>query len=383
MSDDDDKVHGFGAHLVNRERRKQAAQQVAQQQAEQQQAAARKHDINRTAHFDGAIGYQRWLSAAWSLDGSQVAAGGHNLGAKHGELEIWNGHTGQHEGHSTRHLRHDLAGHVVSLSWAPDNTHLAAIENDPKSGRQVVNIRSQAEGKRLIGVPAGPRLTQVSWSPDGSQIALSARDARPVLLVDPGSGQLRRTLEGVSGPVAWEPGGHRIAAPDGAKVAIFDATTGQRERTIAGQEHQATAIAWATRGKVLAVSDGEHIRVIDADSGERRWNLPWVTSADDRTDDPSVHYIGWLDRGRYLIEFRKHDAWSRDEAGTRIGTINLWDVTAHSLFRFLFYETINDRQRPPAEVLLAPQGGRQTLLFYDDKTPQVWEISGDLPGFEP
>ena len=80
MSDDDDKVHGFGAHLVNRERRKQAAQQVAQQQAEQQQAAARqaaarKHDINRTAHFDGAIGYQRWLSAAWSLDGSQVAAG--------------------------------------------------------------------------------------------------------------------------------------------------------------------------------------------------------------------------------------------------------------------------------------------------------------------
>jgi WD40 repeat protein len=384
----DDEVHGFGAHLANRERRKeakqqQAAQQAAQQQAAAQQAAARKHDINRTVRFGGAIGYQRWLSAAWSLDGSQVAVGGHSLDAKHGELEIWNGRTGQHEGHGTRHLRHDLAGHVVSLSWAPNNTHLAAIEDDPKSGLQAVNIRSQAEGKRAISVPAGPRLTQVAWSPDGSQIALSARDARPVLLVDSGSGQLRRSLEGVSGPVAWEPGGHRIAAPDGPNVAIFDAASGQRERTITGQEHQATALAWATRGTVLAVSDGEHIRVIDADSGERQWNLPWGTSEYDRSDDPTVRYIGWLDRGRYLIEFRKHDAWSTDEAGTRIGTISLWDVTAHSLFRFHFHETLNDRQRPPAEVLLAPQGGRQALICYDDHTPAIWEISGDLPGYEP
>ena len=374
MSDDDNK-HGFQGFMVDRARRKQAAQQ---------QAPTKAHDINRVARFDGSTPAMHWLSAAWSPDGSQVATGGwHALGNKHGELEIWNGRTGQHEGHSTRHLRHDLAGHVISLSWAPNSTHLATIETHLKSGLPVLNIRSQAEGKRTINLPEGTKIEQVAWSPDGSQLALSARGARSVLLVDPGNGQLRRTLEGVSGPVAWEPGGHRIAGPDGANVAIFDAATGQRERTISGQDHEATAVSWATRGKVLAVSDGEHIRVLDADSGGRLWNLPWATSEGDRSDDSSVHYIGWLDSGRYLVEFRKWGAWSRSDASSRIGTITLWDITTHSLFWYFFHETINHVQYPPAEILVGPQGGRQTLIFFDDQPPQVWEISGDLPGFEP
>ena len=187
----------------------------------------------------------------------------------------------------------------------------------------------------------------------------------------------------MSGPVAWEPGGHRIAGPDGANVAIFDAATGQRERTISGQEHKATAVSWATRGAVLAVSDGEHIRVLNADTGARLWNLPWATSEGDRSDDSSVHYIGWLDRGRYLLEFRKRGALSRSDMSAVIGTVAVWDVTTRSLFCWLFHETIDRVQYPPAEVVVGPQGGRQTLIFFDDHPPQVWEIRGDLPGFEP
>lgn len=40
-------------------------------------------------------------------------------------------------------------------------------------------------------------------------------------------------------------------------------------------------------------------------------------------------------------------------------------------------------QRPPAEMLTGPRGGRQLLIFFDDHPPQVWEIQGDLPGYEP
>ena len=368
----EDETHGFEGFLVDRARRKQAAQQPAPTKA---------HDITRSARFDGAATDTYWLSAAWSPDGSQVAAGGRNPSGKHGVLEIWNGRTGHHEGHGTRHLRHDLAGPVVSMSWAPDSTRLATIEGDVKSSRHVLNIRSQADGKRPIDLPLGP--SQVAWSPDGSQLALSAPGARSVHLVDPAGGQPRRTLAGVSGPVAWEPGGHRIAAPDGPNVAIFDAASGQRERTITGQQHEATAVSWATHGKVLAVSDGEHIRVVDADNGERLWNLPWATAEGDRSDDPSVHYIGWLDGGRYLLEFRKHGALSRSDASARIGTVALWDVTTHSLFWYFFHETILRVQRPPAKVLAGPQGGRQTLIFFDHQPPQVWEITGDLPGLRP
>jgi WD40 repeat protein len=371
---DDDEIHGFQGFLVDRARLKQAAQQ---------QAPTRDHDIYRVARFDGAAPLTRWLSAAWSPDGSQVAVGGRNVSGKHGELEIWNGRTGHHEGHGTRHLRHDLAGPVLSMSWAPDSARLATIEKNPKSGLLALNVRSQAEGKRAVALPEGTQVQQVAWSPDGGLLALSSRAARTTQLVDPVSGQLRHTLEGLSGPVAWEPGGHRIAGPDGANVAIFDARTGQRERTISGQEQQATAVSWATRGTVLAVSDGEHIRVINADTGARLWNLPWATSEGDRSNDSSVHYIGWLDRGRYLLEFRKHGALSRSEASAVVGTVAVWDVTTRSLFWWFFHETINRLQYPLAEVLVGPQGGRQTLIFFDDQPPQVWETRGDLPGFEP
>jgi WD40 repeat protein len=326
-----------------------------------------------------------WDSAAWSPDGSQVAVGGHHGARKdlnRGELEIWDGHSGQHEGHSTRHLRHDLAGPVISLSWSPDSAHLASIEKHAKSGQPLLHIRSQAEGKRAISLPEGMQASQVAWSPDGSQLALSARGAQSVLLIDPASGQLRHALEGVSGPVAWEPGGRRLAGPDGAKVAIFDAASGQRERTISGPEHKATAIAWATGGTVLAAANGENIRVYDADSGEWLRNVPWGTSEGDRSDDPTVHYLGWLDKGRYLFEFRKWGGLSRNDGSSKIGTMALWDITTKVLFSFLIHETINRVQCPPAEILVGPAGGRQTLVFFDDRPPQVWEISGDLPGYE-
>jgi hypothetical protein len=134
---------------------------------------------------------------------------------------------------------------------------------------------------------------------------------------------------------------------------------------------------------VLAVSDGEHIRVLDADSGQRLWNLPWVTAEGDRSEDPSVHYIGWLDSGRYLLEFRKYGGLSRSDASTKIGTVAVWDITTHSLYWALFHETIGREQRPPAEILAGPQGGRQILMFFDALPPQIWEITGDLPGWEP
>src|SRR3984957_20135202 len=164
---DDDEIHGFQGFLVDRARRKQAAQQ---------QAPTRDHDIYRVARFDGAAPLTRWLSAAWSPDGSQVAVGGRNVSGKHGELEIWNGHTGHHEGHGTRHLRHDLAGPVVAMSWAPNSTHLATIEKDVKYALPALNIRSQAEGKHAITLPEGAGPEQVTWSPDGGLLALTARN---------------------------------------------------------------------------------------------------------------------------------------------------------------------------------------------------------------
>ena len=55
-----------------------------------------------------------------------------------------------------RHLKHDLAGPVVSMSWAPSGSHLATIEQDVKSGLPVLSVRSQAEAMFTAKTGLGP-----------------------------------------------------------------------------------------------------------------------------------------------------------------------------------------------------------------------------------
>jgi hypothetical protein len=360
VSDDDDN-HGFQGFLVDRTRKKQAAQQ----------APTRAHDIGRVAQFGGAAPTTRWLSAAWSPDGSQVAVGGTTAGVHSGELGhsgelfVWNGHTGHHEGHSMRHRTHDLAGRVISMSWGAEQ-HAPGHDRDGQEVR-AVGVERQEPGRGEARDQPPRRRRAIA-----GRLVARRQPARAELTWRPGHAARRPGQRAAAahprGPVRpgrLGAGGHRIAGPDGANVAIFDALTGQRERTIAGQEYKATAVSWATRGKVLAVSDGEHIRVLDADSGKRLWNLPWVTAEGDRSEDSTVHYIGWLDSGRYLLEFRKYGGLSRSDSSTKIGTVAVWDITSRSLYWALFHETIGREQRPPAEILLGPQGGRQILMFFD------------------
>jgi hypothetical protein len=51
--------------------------------------------------------------------------------------------------------------------------------------------------------------------------------------------------------------------------------------------------------------------------------------------------------------------------------------------QFAARSAANRVQYPPAEVLAGPQGGLQTLIFFGDRPPQVWEVTGDLVGFQP
>ena len=209
-------------------------------------------------------------------------------------------------------LKHDLDGPVLSMSWAPNGTHLATLEKNPKSGQLALNIRSQADGKARQ-----PQLPRGHGDPAGRLVARRQPD-RAELPQRPGprcsstrtAGSCAAPLTALSGPVAWEPGGHRDRRPACAGVAIFDSLTGQRERTITGQEHKATAVSWATRGKVLLAgpptvsTSGCSTRIPVRGCGACPGRRQKGTAA----TIPPVHYIGWLDSGRYLLEFRKHGA---------------------------------------------------------------------------
>ncbi len=372
MSEDDDS--GPAGFVVNLAR---------QRQAPPAQPPTGKPGITRVARFHGNPPSSFWLSMAWSPDGSQLAYGGKTqLGL--GVLHAWNGESGHHEAFAMRHLTHGVTGPVISLDWAPDSKHLATLEAGRRSGPPTVRIRSQAERSRAIDVPAGLPAAQVTWSADGTLLAVSGPDCPGTVLVDPSDGRQRRVLDGVRGPVAWEPEGPLIAGVEGTTVVLCDPATGRRVRVLAGHKHVPSTVAWARHGQYLAVADGEKIRVWNAASGDEVWTLPWTTAEGDRGPDGTVTAIQWLDGGGYLLEFRPRGGAWRDEQGSTVSTVILWDIeTGKWQFVELFYETLRTNQRRPiAGVALAPDG-RRLALALDTAPPAIWRITGDLPHHRP
>ncbi len=353
--------------------------------------AAKRHDVPapsgkvtivKASGFHGTFSNANWRAQAWSPDGSQLAYGG-QTGSGAGILQVWDGNTGHHEGHSMRHLTHGVTGAVTSLSWAPDSRSLATIEVDHKRGERAVGVRSQARGGLAHAVPHGLEVSQVAWSPDGTLLALSGPDCPQTVLFDPESGTVRRTLDNLSGPVAWQPGGRLLAGIYETSVLLCDPATGGRVSRLAGQDHRPTAIAWARHGKFLAVADGERIRVWDADAVTQVSVIPWTTGEGDRGPDGTITSVEWLDGGRYLLEFRPRGGAWRDERGSTCSTVILWDAQEVKwYFIELFYEMLGGIRRPIAGSALAPDG-RRCAHAIDNHAPTIWSITGDLPNSLP
>jgi WD40 repeat protein len=374
VRDDDDS--GLAEHLVNVARRHEAPPPP-------QQAPAEKAGIARVGHFHGNVPGEMWLCAAWSPDGSQLVYGGKTQVGR-GVLHAWDGESGHHETFGLRHLTHGVSGPVISLAWSPDSRRLATVEAGHRSGPPAVHVRSQAERSRAIGVPPGLPVSQVAWSADGTLLALSGADCQDTVLVDPSDGGQRHVLPGVSGPVAWEPEGRLLAGVEGTSVVLFDPVSGKQSAKLTAHEHKPTALAWARHGRYLAIADGEKIFVWDAQAADWKWKLPWTTAEGDRGPDSTVAALDWLDGGGYLLEFRPRGGAWRDEQGSTVSTVILWDIeTGQWQFVELYYETLRtERRRPIPAVALAPDG-RRLALAYDTAPPVIWRITGDLPHYAP
>ncbi len=221
-------------------------------------------------------------------------------------------------------------------------------------------------------------MSQVAWSPDGSLLALSGPDCPQTILFDPASGTVRRTLDNLSGPVAWRPDGRLLAGLYETGVLLCDPATGGRVSRIAGQDHRPTALAWARPGNFLAVADGTRIRVWNAEGGAQVSLIPWTTGEGDRGPDGTITGLEWLD-GRYLLEFRPRGGSWRDERGSTCSTVILWDAQEVTwYFIELFYELVGGIRRPIAGTVLAPDG-RRCAHAIDNHAPTIWRITGDLP----
>jgi WD40 repeat protein len=107
---------------------------------------------------------------------------------------------------------------------------------------------------------------------------------------DATSGQLQRTLEGHGAEVwsvAWDARGERLASGSSDRtVKVWDATSGQLQRTLEGHGAEVLSVAWDARGERLASGSSDRtVKVWDATSGQLQrtleghgtgvWSVAW------------------------------------------------------------------------------------------------------------
>ncbi len=229
---------------------------------------------------DSATTFNALKAAAWSPDGTRIAAliltgaipSTSNPDPSAQEtLQILDAATGQilqtDPLSQTTQLQDQAFG---MLAWSPDGKEVAAAGHD-----KTVQIWDITAGKQLLVYRGynNPVLA-LAWSPTGRAIA--SADGEPEVQVwDPTTGNLFFRYQGHGSNVvalAWSPDGKRVVSgSQGAggiledhPIQIWDAFTGQHPFYYTGQSASVTALAWSPDGKEIASAGSETVQIWQA-----------------------------------------------------------------------------------------------------------------------
>lgn len=151
--------------------------------------------------------------------------------------------------------------------------------------------------------------------------------------------------------LGWSRDGRWLASGSyDRRVIIWNAATGQAERTLIGHTSGVDAVAWSPDSATLAsASLGSRIRLWDAQSGEQRAMLEGHTLG--------VRDICWSPDGQFLAS-ASHDL-----------TIRIWDVASRRTVAAL-----EGHQAPLTSVDWSPDG-RWLASTARDATVRVWDAA--------
>ncbi|GCE06910.1 WD40 repeat domain-containing protein [Dictyobacter aurantiacus] len=179
-----------------------------------------------------------------------------------------------------------------SAAWSPDGTRMAALAIDLKNARTLLYIWNVTSGKNLMTIPLeAADLGEVQWSPTGKYLALN--NLQSIVIVDSQTGAVVKTINDptptalhVSGThqsllssavplgsgvgfysVAWSPDGASLAVDvsntNSGKVVLLDPLTGTVKTTFSAQAAPiGLALAFSSDGKYLAVSYSNDSKIV-------------------------------------------------------------------------------------------------------------------------
>ncbi len=277
---------------------------------------------------------------AWSLDGSQLAAGSDD-----GAIRVWDAGTWDKPRRMVGHKNQ-----VLSLSWAPDGRRLASGSRDESVG--VWDIET---GKRLHSYGGDRVVYSVAWSPDGRHIAWGDTDSN-VNFRDMSEAGEEVTLTGHSGKaytLAWSPDGSQLASGSADHtVRLWNLASGKTVRSFKVGGSICWNVAWSPDGTLIASTERPTIRVWEASTGKQ------LATLEGHSDIVNVAFFS--SDGRLL-------ASGANDGDIRLWRCDTWACSATLALSFVSKVNTAIAWHPKAPLLAAScEGGKAVYLFRID-----------------
>jgi WD40 repeat protein len=275
------------------------------------------------------------LTARFSPDAKHLVMGGYDSPTR-----VWEAQSGQVISSLQSEKRIDpllaevwkvpaIAGNIVKpiarssvheLSWSPDGQQLAVLTSN---GEGIVEIWDVGSERRLITIKVGQRfVSTIAWSPDGRHLATGGSTTRigeaATRLWQAQTGRLYSQLDFQREEqkqvqvesLSWSADG-RLLARGGANVTagVFDVSTGQ----LMGPQIQSVWVAWSPQGNYLAIRDSGPSADLKIWDGVKSEFIKEIASGAD------THSLAWSSNNKLVAAANESsvDIFDR-ESGTRI-----------------------------------------------------------------
>ena len=288
---------------------------------------------------------------AWSPDGNYLA-----LTATSSAIHIWN----------TRnwmlHTALTSIDTVTSLTWSPDSTMLASTDD------RTLQIWDVKQDKVLYqtGRVVSSRHNSALWSPNGNYLALAGSDGS-LNILDTSKPQAIEVLNRYKNIPAnknkvllsWSPDGSLIAINARQIVQVRSISNGEVMSLLGSLESEPVTLNWSPDGSSIATANGDNrVQLWEQRTGE-------LLADYDITDDSnsSITNLGWSPDGRYL------------GAATTSGKVYFWDVRQGQSRPFTSYDPLESATA--SLVSWSPQEPR-VAVSYDNGSLLIWRAPSTL-----
>lgn len=237
--------------------------------------------------------------------------------------------------------------------YSPDNRHVAIGTSDSKV--QIWNVQTGVRERILEGHE--DTATSLAYSPDdnGAYIATGSEDGT-LRLWNTTTGQQKHILEDDEGDdlvfsVAYSPDGNHIAAGLLDEAVIWNAHTGQRERSLEGHKLWIHAIDYSPDGSHIVTGSADAIAIIwNAQTGAQEHVLQGHTDG--------INCASYSPDGAYIV------------TGSFDNIILLWNAQTGQQVPITFQGPILD-----LTSLVYHPDGRYIVGGLFDNTVKIWDVS--------